>query len=244
MTDIFVYEKRRKKIGQRIRTLRKESGLTQGQLAARLAFIVPSDGDKAIGQSTISSWEKGVQLPPLQKIIALSSIFQCDIAFLLCDYDIKKKDFADIHETIGLSEVAIQKLYNLRCGNQVDWLTDILNAIVEQEEFVVLLFYALNYTVSGNREVEVTGDRHRLKVCCKDIYRMKLSDTLEQLLSTIVARFEGREDYRHIYSLYRSMYKRPDKNGIVHSLDEIRTDMEANGLTFDPMLFEGGENNG
>ena len=231
-------------MGERLRAAR---GKTKRPALVRLLRESPKAPVESKAEMTaerLKQWEYGNNPISHEWIPAICEVLDCDVGYLFGEYKERHRISADIAAETGLTESAIQKIHNLRCGNQVDWLTDILNAIVEQEEFVVLLFYALNYTVSGNREVEVTGDRHRIKVCCKDIYRMKLSDTLEQLLSTIAARFEGREDYRHIYSLYRSMYNRPDKNGIVHSLDEIRTDMEANGLTFDPMLFEGGENNG
>lgn len=108
MTDIFKYDKRRKEIGERIRQCRKAAKLTQDQVAARVTQILPSDG--GISQGAVSAWEKGVQLPPLPKLIALSEIFHCDIAYLLCDYNKKQKDVSDICELTGLSYAAVNTL--------------------------------------------------------------------------------------------------------------------------------------
>lgn len=83
--------------------------MTQSDLAGRISDIVPTDKEKCFGQSTVSGWENGKQLPPLPKLIALSEIFQCDISYLLCDYD-KKKDISDISELTGLSERALSRL--------------------------------------------------------------------------------------------------------------------------------------
>lgn len=117
MADLYVYENRREQIGKRIKALRKEKKLTQKQLAGRITDIVPTDKDKGFGQSTISGWERGEQLPPLQKLIALSDIFQCDISYLLCDYDIKKKDILDISQFTGLSEKSVIELCRMYHDN-------------------------------------------------------------------------------------------------------------------------------
>lgn len=109
MADIFRYDLRCKKIGKRIRDLRKEKGLSQDELASRLYELTPND-KKAIGQSTISGWEKGDYLPPIGRLIALAEIFECDIAYLLCDYDKEKKDISDICDMTGLSAAAATRL--------------------------------------------------------------------------------------------------------------------------------------
>lgn len=114
MTDIFAYEKRREQIGKRINALRKEKELTQKQLAGLITDIVPTDEDKGFGQSTISGWERGKQLPPLPKLIALSEIFQCDISYLLCDYDKEKKDISDVSEITGLSINAAKTIVEIK----------------------------------------------------------------------------------------------------------------------------------
>lgn len=114
-----MYAQRAVKIGKRIKALRKENHLTQDQLAAKIDSIVPPINEKGLGQSTISGWEKGSQLPPLPKLIALSEIFQCDIAYLLCDYDKKKKDVSDIAELTGLSEKSVDNLLYLKTLSKI-----------------------------------------------------------------------------------------------------------------------------
>lgn len=114
MTDLFAYENRRKRIGTRIKALRQGMEMTQKQLAGRITDIVPTDKDKGFGQSTISGWERGEQLPPLPKLIALSEIFQCDISYLLCDYDKKKKNISDVSKLTGLSIPSVESVYEIK----------------------------------------------------------------------------------------------------------------------------------
>lgn len=117
MTDIFGYDTRKKDIGERIRTLRKDRKYTQAGLAGKLSQIIPNDKEHPIGQSTIASWENGVTLPPLNRLIALSIIFNCDVSYLLCDYDIENQNIEYIKKTTGLSEDSVKLLRSRKqCG--------------------------------------------------------------------------------------------------------------------------------
>ncbi|MCI7636955.1 MAG: helix-turn-helix domain-containing protein [Oscillibacter sp.] len=138
MNDIFKYEKRKEEIGKRIKTLRKQKHLSQDDLANRLFYIAPTK-DKALGQSTISSWERGVTLPPLERMIALASIFDCDVAYLLGDYSKEKKDNSDICDMTGLSQKSLSQL--LRYKEQYPDYIDSLNFLLESDNFEDVLYY-------------------------------------------------------------------------------------------------------
>lgn len=143
MDDIFRYEKRKKEIGARIKALRKQQDLSQDGLADRLFQIAPTK-DKAIGQSTVSSWERGVTLPPLERLIALASIFECDLSYLLCDYDKKRKDVWDICCMTGLSEKAISRV--LIYKEQYPGYVDSLNFLLESDNFDDVLYRIYDYS--------------------------------------------------------------------------------------------------
>ena len=136
MADIHVYDNRTRseRIGERIKALRKEKKLTQKQLAGFITDIVPTDKDKGFGQSTISGWERGEQLPPLPKLIALAEIFQCDISYLLCDYDKEKKDISDVSEITGLSINAAKKIVEIKRARGIAGL-EILSQLITNPVF-------------------------------------------------------------------------------------------------------------
>lgn len=150
MTDLFVYEKRKKRIGERIKALRQEMKMTQKQLAGHIDDIVPTDKDKGFGQSTISGWERGDQLPPLPKLIALSEIFQCDISFLLCDYDKKKKDVMDVSEITGLSETAVLRLSGMQSRIQRERNAGWVGTLDEKELKAINTFLECDYSILVN----------------------------------------------------------------------------------------------
>lgn len=64
-------------IGEILKNLRKENGLTQEQLAERLK----------IGQATIACYENGKREPNISNLIAYADYFECSLDFIAgrCD---------------------------------------------------------------------------------------------------------------------------------------------------------------
>lgn len=145
MADIFCYERRRDTIGQRIKLLRKREKLSQEDLGSRLSMIIGRGKETdTIGQSTVSSWERGVTLPPMDKMIALAVVFDCDISYLLGDYEKEKKDRSDICNMTGLSEKAIIEI--MRYKEQYPDYIDSLNFLLESDNFEDALFCIYEYS--------------------------------------------------------------------------------------------------
>ena len=162
LNDIFRYKKidRVRQIGKRIKDERRKKKLSQQKLADAISSImVDSDPDyKGTEQNTVSNWEKGVSLPPLSKLIALSEIFDCDLGYLLCDYDEPKRDLDDVVEQTGLSGKAATRLKTMagrvNKEKQAGWLNTMeeqelkaLNTILEND--YQILYYIYQY-IFGN----------------------------------------------------------------------------------------------
>ncbi len=111
MVDITVYKQRCENIGSRIRDMRKKHNLTQTRLAEEIDRLCNDDDKESfMSQSTVSGWENGTTLPPLSKLIVLASIFDCDVSYLLCDYDEEKKEVSDVSKLTGLSEASLRRI--------------------------------------------------------------------------------------------------------------------------------------
>lgn len=157
MTDIFVYDRRRATIAANIKRERKDVlKISQEALAERIATALDRDN---ISQSTIASWENGKTIPPLDKLIVLSSIFGCDISYLLGDYPERRRDSVDIRKITGLSENSATTLSNLH-----QWGFN-----ETQETIDVLLYDAAHHNV-GN----VNGRSYRYRSIL-DLIRLFLS---------------------------------------------------------------------
>lgn len=118
-----LFNDRLRRIGARIKMVRSQKGWTQGKLGTELGELLYTDGVK---QSVISSWENGDSLPTLKNLIALSHLFDCDIGYILCDYDDRRKDTSNLSKVTGLSPETIEQLSALvqvdkeqldRCGD-------------------------------------------------------------------------------------------------------------------------------
>lgn len=148
MADIYVM--RCVKIGKRIREERKRSKLTQNLLAEKLSDMMiesAKDNEVYISQNTISDWEKGKRLPPLYRMVSLSLIFDCDIGYLLCDYDERKRNLADVREQTGLSAAAAERLckihekgvYGVTINGYTPNMVDVLSELITSSRFFPLM---------------------------------------------------------------------------------------------------------
>lgn len=105
-----------KKIGQRIKDTRKAAGYSQNSLIDALR-----DNQIPVGRNTLSSMENGdFTAFSFQVLSGISNLCNCEIGYLLCEYDCKTFDNSQIHEKTGLSDDAINtlKAINFRASTQ------------------------------------------------------------------------------------------------------------------------------
>ena len=62
------------RIGQRIREIRQESGLSQQNFGALLS----------VSQDTVSLWENGKSVPTTEFLIAIAKQFEVSVDYILC----------------------------------------------------------------------------------------------------------------------------------------------------------------
>lgn len=88
-----------KKIGERVRHEREVAGMTMEALAAEIGTT----------RQTISRWERGdgVEIT-LNMLVRLCNIFNCEMGYLLCEYDCKTRAATDIQRETGLSQTALE----------------------------------------------------------------------------------------------------------------------------------------
>lgn len=115
MADIYRYYDRKSKIGKRIKAERKAKKLSQPELAKKMSAAINHGPiyPEAVAQNTISEWENGKRIPPIEMLACLAEIFECDVGYLLCDYDRSSADAATVMELTGLSGRAADNLVEL-----------------------------------------------------------------------------------------------------------------------------------
>ena len=101
------YEDRIATIGTRIRNERSLKKLSKKELLAKIYMAESS-------HKTLTAWENGERMPDLASLARMAEVFQCDIGYLLGDYDERTRTLADIVEETCLSEKAVQNILYMK----------------------------------------------------------------------------------------------------------------------------------
>lgn len=147
------------KIGDRLRQLRKDHGYSQD----KLIDILDDEYGVKIGRNTYSNIENGCQSASnfkLDLLIALSSLYGCDIGYLLCEYDNITGRNTDIQKITGLNDESIKalemavaeseiekELYNLR-NNKSLTVSETLNIMFKHGILVDIAKSFRNYLLT------------------------------------------------------------------------------------------------
>lgn len=92
------------KIGRRIRELRTNKKISQIILANYIGY----------DSRTVRKFEKGQSIPPLGTMLRLCNFLECELGYLLGEFDQRTRSATDIQRETGLSENAINKLKELK----------------------------------------------------------------------------------------------------------------------------------
>lgn len=139
-----ITEARRVKIGERIRREREKLGATQarlGEIIADMSETSNADG-RTKSQGNISDWEQGKRLPSLADLICLTKLFNCDLGYLLCDYDFRTYGEKELSSALGLSPEVINIL-----TTWAKW------DIHEYLDALSVLIFDARYNATGHRAV-------------------------------------------------------------------------------------------
>ena len=152
MNDIFRYGDRREEIGRRIKKERKRLKISQIELAAKVSVLLNCGAVEAetVGQSTVSNWEAGKVMPPIDKLACLAEILECDVGYLLCDYDDRKITTKWISEKTGLSAIATNRLRNMQKRVQTEQTGKWQGSLQEQELSAINTLLEHDYTILIN----------------------------------------------------------------------------------------------
>lgn len=122
----------KKAIGKRIKKERLAAGFkNQGSFAQKMSYHEDS-------RQTIGNWENGKIMPSLTDLFKMCEIFDCELGYLLCEYDCKTRKATDIQTATGLSENAINALSNIK-NTDINEVLQTLSKLIEHKDFIDLL---------------------------------------------------------------------------------------------------------
>lgn len=126
------YDDRAKEIGRRITTERERLKLSRKELLPKIYKSEQS-------HKMLASWEKGERLPDLDSLALMAELFDCDIGYLLGDYDEHRRLTADVCKETDLSEQAVSRIISYKTENPE--YTQSLNFLLESDNFEEVLRY-------------------------------------------------------------------------------------------------------
>lgn len=143
-------------IGERIKKERKLKGWKQQDLLISL-----SRSEDA--RKTVTNWENGKTLPPLDDLLAMCGMFECELGYLLGEFPEHTREASDLCAATGLSEQAARSIIAIRDDSEriqsnrqnkspedaTLWTAtslDLLNSLLENDRF----FRAKHYDEQGN----------------------------------------------------------------------------------------------
>lgn len=145
-----------KKIGERIRKERKKAGVNQSDFAEMMGLA-----DKS--RQTVMKWERGEIIPDIKKLFKMCEIFNCELGYLLCEYDCKNKVSSDVRAVTGLSEKAVMTLHKIKISD-IRGVISALNGIIEHQDFSNLLCAIYTHNENFNKKTFKVDDEYRLAI--------------------------------------------------------------------------------
>ena len=145
--DKFIVHYEQKIIAMRIKAERNAADLSMENLAERIN----------VTRNTIAAWErqeeeKGGRIPPLSDLLKMCDVFECELGYLLGEYDCKTRAATDIHAETGLNEEAIKLLKGVSqlCPSPI---LRTVNMVLTHNDFSVLdaIHNYLNYMIPTAR---------------------------------------------------------------------------------------------
>lgn len=150
-------------IASRITEEREALGLTKEGLAERLN----------VNRNTITSWErqdiKG-RYPPLEDLARMCDLFNCELGYLLGEYNCKTRAATDIQAETGLSERAIDRLREEAQKSEI--FRGTLSELIESPLFYSLVLGLADYKRYMSFSPEMRADVGSENVSISDLSRM------------------------------------------------------------------------
>lgn len=128
--------------GENLKTLRKQKGFSQEELAARLHVV----------RQTVSKWEKGLSVPDADALIRLAEVLEVSVSELL-GAKIGNENAADVAEQLSRinEQLAIRNRRSRRIWKAI---AIILAAIVVMNAVAIILFNLYDVSIDSGGVTE------------------------------------------------------------------------------------------
>lgn len=149
-----------KAIGNRIREVRNEKGLTQAKICEELR----------VGRNTVSEWENDKSKPQLEDLLGLCNLFNCELGYLLCEYDTPFKAHTDVAQQTQLSKKSVENIMDLKDKHKKLFGNgkNTLDVLLSDNAFIELLRNIEEYKQLKAKNIDKNMIDAKAFMLCKD----------------------------------------------------------------------------
>jgi len=162
-----------KKMGKRIKEERNALGLTQSKFAEKL-------GKSEESRQIIANWEKGKTIPAFDDMLKMCELFDCELGYLLCEFDNKTREATDVCKALGISKEAEAKLKEIKISDYRETLIT-LSQMIESDYFFKLLKTIHLYRFNFNKHQLVFYNYEEEEIVSKALGCDKYTDVREHI---------------------------------------------------------------
>lgn len=190
-------------IGKRISLERKELKLSQDSFI----HLLSSKYGYSISRNTLSKIEQGKSSHyDCELFLIMCEIFECEMGYLLGEYDCKTGRITDISKETGLNPEAIFKLKAILERNGSTRRTDLLNLLINHPQFELLLALIGNKT-DIQSDIISFGPTSSV-INSRMVINSDLKDTIIKIASDIREGFDHDPDAEFMYNLIYNLRKK------------------------------------
>lgn len=180
------------KIGEVIKRERKAAGFSSH---AMLCEHLRAEYGYSIKRETLGKIENGeTSHYDCELLYILCEIFNCEMGYLLGEYDCKSGRNTDIEKEIGINEAAINTLSSMYYENSASGLTDVLTLLINNPNFQYFLSLISSDADSMTDAVTI-GNTYLMQLNKKDIINSALKDTVLSMAYDIRKQYTPNEHY-------------------------------------------------
>lgn len=164
-----------KAIGKRIKKERIESGFkSQGAFAEEMNYSQES-------RQTVANWENGKTMPCLKDMLKMCKLFDCELGYLLCEYDNKTREATEVCKALGISKEAEVELKKIKNSYHFKETIITLSKMIESKYFLELLEMLHLYRLNFNKNKLVFNSEEEEEIVSKALGCDKYTDVREYI---------------------------------------------------------------
>lgn len=169
-------------VGKRIAQCRKECGIKSQDELSALFEKLTGEGPS---RTTISRWERGDDMPSLEMAATLCEIFGCDMDYLACNTDTKRKENETAVKATGLSEGAVNALRKLKETTYGSVIIDFFSRLICDRQFHYAISAVIFYSYKEIAKELIMASGIFGSIGETDIYNLRLNEVHKIIDSNI-----------------------------------------------------------